>query len=395
MQDIESLFADAVAAYERGDYARALDGFRELLALKPYASEIHLNMGNAHFRLSEMEAAEACFRKAIELDPMESNAYLNLGSMYFKQDKTEEAAACWEVYKKLNRQNANVWLNLGIAYDKLNEPVKAMDNYSIFLGLSPASTEANRIKARFESTRRMFENNIKVAEECLGRGDRKQAKDILQKALAAYPATAKMYKTYASLLYQDGEFKEALDAYRRAWELTPDDPAVLTNLGVLYEKLDRPALALWAYNRVRKLPGRDQAKLDQRFQDLFGRSRSRLPDELSRAQTLFRQGKVIQAETVLTQLVQLSDTVVEIRAEATEWLERVQEAQDPALKAAKTYLAKGTDAESNGQFDQAMQFYSKYLALKSSGEKAEEVRQRLTRIKATMAAVVQSFLDKS
>jgi tetratricopeptide (TPR) repeat protein len=395
MQDIESLFGDAVAAYDRGDFHKAMGGFKELLAFKPHASEIHLNLGNVHLRLTEMEAAENCFRKAIELDPMEANAYLGLGNLYFKQDKTEEAANCWEIYKKLNRQNANVWLNLGIAYDKLGEPVKAMENYSIFLGLNPSSAEAARIKQRFNGARRMFEHNIKVAEELLARGNRqKQVMDILQKALAAYPGTAKMYKTYASLLYQDGQAQEAMDAYRRAWELKPDDPAVLVNLGVLHEKLGQPVQALWAYCQAKTFPGREQAKIAQRFESLLSSHRPKLREELSRAQTLLRQGRFQQAEVLLNQLVQLSEAAPEIRKDAEELLERAQDAQDPVAKAAKTYFAKGKDAETNGQFDQAMMHYGKYLSLKSSGEHADEVRQRLAHIKTLMAAVVQSLLDQ-
>lgn len=392
--DFESRFEDALKAYETGQYNKALSGFEELSRLQPYASEIQLNLGNVHFKQNNLHLAESCFKKAIELDPMEGNAYLNLGNLYFRQEKLEEAVAQWEIFKKLQKNHANVWLNLGIAYDKLGDPQAAMENYSVFLGLQPTSQEANRLKYRFDAAKKLFSNHVTVAEELLGKGDQKQARDILQKALAAYPGNARLYKTYASLLYHDQDFEEALVFYEKAYALKPDDPAVLINLGVLYEKRSQPIGALWAYYQAKAIAGPEQAKVAQRFEKLLTASRGALLDGLPRAQALLQQGRYKQAERLLEQLMLLSAYLGDQRKDAFEMFERVQELQDPALRAARMYWSKGQDAEAGGQFDQALTFYNKLLHLKPVGEQADQVKARIAHIKTVMAAVVNSLLGQ-
>lgn len=393
MTDIESQFADALKAYEQGNYQQALTGFQAIATVKPHASEVQLNIGNVHFQTGNMEAAEAAFRQAIELDPLEANAYLNLGSLFFRQNKLEQAVAHWEIFKKLQKGHTNVWLNLGIAYDKLGDPARALDNYAVFLGLSPNSSDAQRLKLRYERARAMFENNVKVAEGLLAKGDRAQAKTILTGALAAYPGNAKIYKTYASLLYQDGELHDALIWYQRAYELKPDDPATLINLGVIHEKLNQPISALWAYHLAKNLPSPEQAKVAQRFEALLSKQREALSNGLPEAQSLLRQGRYREAEALLNQLLALGEYVGEQKA-LKDLLEKVQDAQDPHLRAARSYLNKASDADANGRLDQALDYYQKFLALKPTGEQADEINRRIEHIKGVVAAVAKTMLGQ-
>jgi tetratricopeptide (TPR) repeat protein len=394
MADFLDRFDEGIRAYERGDYAGAKKLFEEILMVKPYASEVHLNLGNAHFKLNALQKAEACFRKALELDPVEGNAYLNLGNLCFKQERFEEAVHYWEIYKKLDHGHANTWLNLGIAYDRLGEPGNALENYSGFIARNPDAPETPRIIARFEQAKKVFEHNIKVAESLLKNHKPAEAKAIFEKVLKSYPGNAAIYKTYAGLLYRDGQWREALENYLKAYEKKPDDVTVLVNLGVCYEKLNQPIAALWAYQAAHALPGPEQNKIAQRFGSLLNQYRSQLPEALAKAQGLFRQNKWKQAEAQLQKLCALADYFPDGGKEAKQWLNTVQESLNPTRKAIKSYLARAQDAENSGKFDHALNFYNKLLAVQPQGQEAEIARQNIARIQSIMFAAIRSFLSQ-
>lgn len=391
---IADRFEEGLRAYEARQFPHALQIFQELAAIAPYASEIQLNLGNVCFQMDRQEEAENHWKKAIETDPLEANAYLNLGNLYFKLERVQEAIDQWDVFRRLQKNHPNVLLNLGLAYDRLNDVENALECYGLFLGLCPATEEAHKLKTRFNNARKMLENNIGVAETLLERGKKEQAKEIFRKALSAYPGNARCYKTYASLLYQDGEYTEALANYLKAYHHKQDDPTILINLGVLYEKLNQPADALWAYHLARNLSSREQAQVSQRFDMLLKNRPDCLKDALQKAITLHRQGRFQEAETLLSRLQALSDYLGSIQKDVDEWFNRAQESRDPSLRAARLYMAKGQDAQDKGQFDQALNYYQKLLVLKPTGPLAEDVRGRIVNIKQMIAAVVKTMLDQ-
>lgn len=384
----------ALRQYESGQYAQALDELRVLSDMLPANSEIQLNLANVYFKLEDDSQAEVHWKKAIELDPMEGSAYLNLGNLYFKRNRLEDALQQWETCKRINKQNPSLWLNLGVAYERLQEPDKAMDHYSVYLGLQKSGTEAAKLMQRFDAMRKQFEERVKAGENALTTGDTASAKKLLGKALATYPGTARMYKTYASLLYQDGELEPALKYYLRALEANPEDVGVIINLGVIYERIGQPIDAVWAYFKASRLSSTEKDKVTRRFEGMLAKYKSGFPDYLHAAQTLVRQGRLRQAQVRLERLGELDVYLETLRGEVKEWREKVEDMTDPTARAARTYYARGEDARNNGRFDQALTFYQKYLALKPNGPEAEKIRAQLGEIKTIIGAVVGTMLDQ-
>jgi tetratricopeptide (TPR) repeat protein len=395
MTDLDSRFSEAVKHYRAGRYEEARVAFMELAELKPHSSEVQLNLGDVYFQTGAYDEAKACFRKALELDPMEANAYLNLGNLFFKLDQPQEAVAQWEIYIRIEKNSPKVWLNLGVAYDKLADPEKAWLSYSTFLNLNPTASDAVTIKERFEAAKRSFENKVQIADAHLKRGQRTEAIDIYRQALAIYPGNARIYKLYASLLYQTGQLEQALLFYRRAYGQKPDDASVLINLGVIFEKLNQPIGAMWAYHQASTLPSDERNQVVKRLEGLLASRKPALHDGLAQAQTWIRQGRYQDAETRLTQLAALSAYLGSDAAQVAEWQDKLRNIQDPSLKAAKVYLARAADAEANGRFDQAVSFFEKYLRLRPNSPDTEEIKQRIARLKALMSAAIQAFLKQS
>ena len=394
---LRALMDAGIQRYEAGEYEAALEKFRELEKFQPMASEIALNIGNVYFQQEQYDEARSYWLKSLNLDPQEANAYLNLGNLHFKQDQAELAVYYWECYKRLNKNNGNLWINLGLAYDKLQEPELAVENYSVYMGLDHNSREAGQIKARFDRSRATLENNLKVAEQFLKSNDLIQAADVFAKSLGNYPATPKIYKTYANTLYKLGRYDEALRFYLRTYDAMKQsgliEAIVLINLGVIFEKLNRPVDACWAYYLAKDIKCPEQEQVHQRFATLFNKNKSEFPSYIQEIQSLCRQHLYRRATRMIQQLKDLGSLLGPLSNEVLEIESIIEEATDPSTRAARTYLSMGEDAQANAKLDQAVMYYQKFLKLKPSGKNATMVRQRLDEINQMMGAVVQSLLQ--
>ncbi len=399
MQDdhYTTLFKEAQTHYVRGDFEEAQKNFEELARLYPTSSEAHLNLGNIHFQHDKPNDAMKHWEKALELDPLETNVYMNLGNLHFKLNNTQRAVHYWEIYRKLNKNNATVFLNLGIAYDKLNNPGEALHNYSIYIGLDPASKETNQLRYRFQKAKEAFEHNIRIAEKHLKTGNLKGAQTAFSQSLTSYPGTPKIYKTYGNLLYKLGDLKEALHNYMQAYEGSiqykqPLDPTVLTNMGVIYEKMQRWIDACWAYYTAKSLASTEQNKIATRFATVFESHKAEMVNYIEETRSLYLQKKYKDAMLQANRLMALRSLLGPLASKVEELHEQIEEIVDPNTQAAKTYPSHGDDARANGRLDQALQFYQKYLVLKPTGMKASEVRSHMNEINKTMGAVVNSLI---
>ena len=69
-------YDEAVEAYRRGDHAVALEEFRALAERGVVVA--YTNLGNAHFKLGNLDQARQAWEKAVELDPSNARAAANL-----------------------------------------------------------------------------------------------------------------------------------------------------------------------------------------------------------------------------------------------------------------------------------------------------------------------------
>jgi len=88
--DPGEIFVAANGAYDRGDYATAIDGYRELIDSGSTRGQVHFNLGNAYLRNGELGRAIAEFRRARMLLPRDEDIRANLA---FARQATRDAIA--------------------------------------------------------------------------------------------------------------------------------------------------------------------------------------------------------------------------------------------------------------------------------------------------------------
>jgi tetratricopeptide (TPR) repeat protein len=84
-------------------------------------------------------------------------------------------------------------------------------------------------------------------------GHRRQAQSYFQHALGLTPANAAILTHYAAVLLQSGNYRQALDAARRATLLAPDSPDAFTVLGFAQFMSDRSQEAVRSWKRSLQL----------------------------------------------------------------------------------------------------------------------------------------------
>lgn len=382
-------FHEGVSLYQAGKFEGARDAFQKLMAAFPHSSEVKLNYGNTLFQLSNKPGAEAAWKQAIELDPMEAKAYLNLGNLYFEQQQYPQAIFYWEQFRKIQPRHAIVLLNLGIAYERQGNLEPAHECFKNYLSTAPRGKEPLQVANRLRALQRNYESAEKAAKAYMERGMNDKAREAFAQALKNAPGTAAVYKAYASLLYQARTWEEATRFYLKSNTLKENDPTVLINLGVLYEKQNRPLDALWAYRLAKEFRTPEQGKVTRRFETLLSEHRGKLPAYLQDAKTAFGRGQYEEAEEKYTRLLDMADCGDEGLGEAAkQGLEKLRLARDPIHKATTAYYLLGENARKEARHDRVIHFFQKYLSLLPEGEKAAEIKTKLKEAKTMVAAAV-------
>ncbi len=203
------LFAQAVAAFDAGDYEKAEKGFREVLEKAPQSLNAQFNLGVIAERQGRLADAQAAYEKVRFLDTAHVPTLLNLGRLYRVQEKYAEAISLYEAGLKApgREHEASLLNNLTVAYRLARQHDKA------------------------EATAR--------------------------RVLARHPEDAEAYKNLALVYYDQGKYRLAELVLANARKLDEKDPGIYNNLGMIYLKLEDRPRALAQFQKA--------VSLDERF----------------------------------------------------------------------------------------------------------------------------------
>jgi tetratricopeptide (TPR) repeat protein len=208
-RDVRETFAEAVAAFDAGDYAKAEEGFREVARKAPQSLNAQFNLGIIAERQGRFADAQAAYEKVRFLEPGHVPTLLNLGRLYRVQEKYAEAIALYEAGLKVQGREH----------------------------------EASLL------------NNLTVAYRLAGKHERAEA--TARRVLARHPDDSEAYKNLALVYYEQGKYRLAELVLANARKLDEKDPGIYNNLGMIYLKLEDRARALAQFQKA--------VSLDERF----------------------------------------------------------------------------------------------------------------------------------
>ena len=280
-----------IAFYKAGMLEEALREFRRVIELRPADSSAPLCLGLIAIRQAEWEEAADALRRATATGVPRPAALHNLGFALEQLNRLDEAEAAygdaasrakddprillgWSIVALKRGDNKVAQSRLARACELLNgKPVPALWYWATTLAASGQDDLDNALRTAREGvaaypSNPVLQNNLAVLLEASG--DMQGAEAMLRAALAEDAALPQVSKNLADILYRNGRYDEAGEAYERAAKLNPElgDDLYFKLGNIAYKRRDHAkARVSWAQATALN-PGHQLARANLEMLDL-------------------------------------------------------------------------------------------------------------------------------
>jgi tetratricopeptide (TPR) repeat protein len=280
-----------VAFYKAGMLEEALREFRRVLELRPSDNGAPLFIGLIAIRQARWEDAAGALRQAADAGVPRPAALHNLGFALEQLGRLDEAEAAfgdaagrakddprimlgWSIVALKRGDNKVAQSRLARACELLDgKAVPALWYWAATLAASGLDDTDNALRTAQEGVaaypkNAVLQNNLAVLLEASG--DIQGAEAMLRSALAEDAALPQVSKNLADILYRNGRYDEACEAYERAAKLNPDlgDDLYFKLGNIAYKRRDQTrARDSWARATVLN-PGHQLARANLEMLDL-------------------------------------------------------------------------------------------------------------------------------
>jgi tetratricopeptide (TPR) repeat protein len=270
----------AVAHAQLGDYSAAIPLLQEVVAANQNAAELHYDLATAYAHRENYREAVKEYKEVLRLDPSRSDAQLLLAKALLNQSAIEAAIPYLQDYVHRNPNNSEGLEVLGDALKDSSHPTEAIAALNRAIEANPSSYKSHydlgvvlgrsgslddaihelqmavKIKpdgseARYQLARLLSRNkqNDAAKEQFTAFEELKQKEE--QQTKAAFLGNQ------ANDWLKQGRLKEAVEGYRKAVSLNPNDAKLHYNLAV--------ALARVGDDSAQRFELQQAISLDSRF----------------------------------------------------------------------------------------------------------------------------------
>jgi tetratricopeptide (TPR) repeat protein len=280
-----------IAFYKAGMLEEGLREFRRVLELRPSDKGSPLFLGLIAIRQARWEDASEALRQAAEAGVPRPAALHNLGFALEQLGRLDEAEAAygdaagrakddwrimlgWSVVALKRGDNKVAQMRLARACELLaGRPAPPLWYWAASLAASGLEDGANALRIAQEGVAAypnhpVLQNNLAVLLEVSGQVQ--EAESLLRAALTEDAALPQISKNLGDILYRNGRYDEAAEAYERAAKLNPDlgDDLYFKLGNIAYKRRDHArARESWAQATLLN-PGHQLARANLEMLDL-------------------------------------------------------------------------------------------------------------------------------
>ena len=283
---IHPTFADAssnlgAALRQKGDLDGAIACYREAIAANPGVSVLHFNLGIALSQAGLLEEGIAAYRDALALDKSSAAAWNNLGVQLAAVNRLPEAITAYREALALAPDHPDIWNSLGNALRVSGDDTgsiaayrqalaKRPDDPIILSNLAFSLLDIADARGAEAVIRRSIELDPKFALSYTCLGNVLRALGRFDEAIAAYrvvlalqPENPVAYRDLGTALGENPRhLEEAVSILQAGTIRFPDYPDNFNNLGTKYADMYRIDEAIAAYRRALELSPNSAFKLN-------------------------------------------------------------------------------------------------------------------------------------
>ncbi|XP_064795888.1 LOW QUALITY PROTEIN: protein O-mannosyl-transferase TMTC1-like [Oncorhynchus masou masou] len=352
---------------DRGRHQEAIHHYKTALRLCPRHASAMNNLGTL---TRHPEDAEHYYRTALDTNPQHNRALFNLGNLLKSQGKKEEAEALLRDSIRFGPHFADAYSSLASLYAEQKRFAEANDVYLQGIESCPDSSDLH--------------NNYGVFLVDTGEGDLAAAH--YQQAVRLKPVHYVAMVNLGRLLRSSSENKEAESWYKKALQVTRKVD-ILTPLGALYYNTGRYEEALQVYREAATLQPDNTDIWLALAQVLAMAGRSKEAEKMTLG-IILKQGNCIECYRLLS-------AIYSKRGNFTEALDALDKAllQNPIDMSvrAELHFSKGNQLREMNQLDRAFESYKLVVELKPDQSQAWMNMGGIQHIKGDYAAARQYY----
>lgn len=242
------LMNEAEKLIENGDNEKAITILEGVLRQKPESAGARMLLGRAHKNMGDLQNAKKNYQEAAEKNPHFIKALNALSGFLLEKGENEEALRVLAQADKISPMMPERKITMGGIYLEKGDTQKAFQAFEDAVKINFAKTE-------------------EIADICLEKGAAELATDFITRSIAYKSGKKKLtseeiegyiekYNLAGISFRKRGEWQKAVQAYRAALDVAPDNPAIHFNMGKAYVEGNKNREAKVFYEKALTLNGK-------------------------------------------------------------------------------------------------------------------------------------------
>jgi tetratricopeptide (TPR) repeat protein len=267
-------FSHATALQWQGRPQEALAALKDAIRLKPDYAESYFEAGNILKRLGQLDDAEVLFRDWMRTMPDNTQSRLELGAVLLELGRAQEAETV--LAGALGQPSSNaikgaLHYNYALALTRQRRNDEALEQLATARTLNPDLPHSDAIRAEILQDMKRYDDAIALSHRMIAEDPanpqwhkfhndilyRLDRRDEYLKSYDSAPKTTPLLLSKAFFLSHERRAEEALETYREAARLSPDDRLAAAGVASSLTMLGRYSEALAAFDALLAKNGED------------------------------------------------------------------------------------------------------------------------------------------
>ena len=228
-------FMDGQLFMSQGNYSMAILEFQDALELDPQATTIIVSMAECYWKLGKAKKSELLLFNALNLDPEDYEAREMLANQYIYQNKHDKAIEQYRVLAENADEGDTKYLialaKLVLSQNDINE--------SISLFIKAYEKDKSRIDILEEAA------NLSLRSRQL-----EKARNLYKQLIDIDMNNSYYLSTYIDLIVMSGDYENGITALESLIDIEGETTERLSQLGILYYKIDNIVKAKPLFNKL-------------------------------------------------------------------------------------------------------------------------------------------------